>query len=136
MNATLILQKRLGRLSPNRSVSVIRREGRERNGRQCFAKRCMEDSCGRPVDLHSVGGANVALSFGHDRLYPAAGKTLHRPINPGYHNPRPQTLDPNQPLGNWTGAPRSPNPPRLAVGRTWAEKDGAKPHHSFLKSVS
>jgi hypothetical protein len=29
MNATLILQKRLGRLSPNLSVSVIRHQGEE-----------------------------------------------------------------------------------------------------------
>jgi HlyD family secretion protein len=31
----------------------------------------------------------------------------------------------------WTGAPRSPNLPRPAVGRTWAEKDGAKPNDCF-----
>jgi hypothetical protein len=30
MNATLIIQKRLGRLSPNLSVSVIRQHGREK----------------------------------------------------------------------------------------------------------
>jgi hypothetical protein len=29
----------------------------------------------------------------------------------------------------WTGA--SPHLPRRAVGRTWAEKDGAKPHDRF-----
>jgi hypothetical protein len=36
---------------------------------------------------------------------------------------------------NWTGAPGSPNLPRRAVGRTWAENDGAKPHDCFLFSL-
>jgi hypothetical protein len=40
-----------------------------------------------------------------------------------------------EPEGNWTGAPRSPHLPRLAVGRTWAENDGRSPTTAFAEST-
>ena len=54
----------------------------------------MEDRYGRPADLHSVGGAHVALSLGYDRPDPAAGETFPRPIKPGDPRTQPQTLEP------------------------------------------
>jgi hypothetical protein len=86
---------------------------------------------GFPVKFDGVGKFHAAFlnesrTLGR-RLEPRTGNpgislVFREMWDTAAFNPKPSTQ--NQPTGNWTSAPRSPR-------RTWAEKDGAKPLHSF-----